>query len=126
MVQTNYQMILDYFKKHTEQAIPSLELLEVFKGQMNKATLYRKLTSIEEGKFIRKNYNMDKKCYEYQYSADCCNHLHLLCKSCGKILHLKCTFAKEFVQHICTDHEFMLDEESTMILGICKECYSHA
>ncbi|MDE7161805.1 MAG: transcriptional repressor, partial [Anaeroplasmataceae bacterium] len=101
-------------------------VLEEFRGQMNKATIYRKLNALEEQKILRKNYNMEKKCYEYQYCPECKNHLHLICKSCGKILHLNCESAKTFVQHISLEHQFLLDQESTMILGICKECSSHA
>lgn len=123
MYQTNHtQLILDFFKNHTEQSIPSLKIIEEFKSKMDRATIYRQLKSLTEQKIIRKSYNIQKKCYEYQYGQDCDNHLHLVCKSCGKIVHLTCASTKEFVNHISSEHQFFMDQGSTMIFGLCKEC----
>lgn len=127
MYQTDYsEQLLDFFKKHSDQSIPSLKVLEEFQSKMNRATVYRKLNSLVEQKLVRKSYNLEKKCYEYQYGNDCDNHLHLICKSCGKLIHLNCESAKEFVKHICKEHDFVMDQGSTMIFGLCKECSTYA
>ncbi|MDE6241707.1 MAG: transcriptional repressor [Anaeroplasmataceae bacterium] len=123
MYQTNHQrIILDFFKAHPEEAYTALALLDVFKSQINKATIYRKLHLLEENKIVRKAYNFTKKAYEYQYAQDCENHLHLVCKACGKIFHLKCEQTFDFITHLSNHHGFLMDQGSTMIFGVCEGC----
>ncbi|MDE6660496.1 MAG: transcriptional repressor [Anaeroplasmataceae bacterium] len=127
MYQTNHQkIILDFFKSHQDQAFTAQALIDRFQGQINKATIYRKLHLLEENKMVRKSYNDMKKSYEYQYALDCENHLHLICKECGKIIHLKCDQTSSFVSHLSNQHGFLIDQRSTMIFGVCEGCKSHA
>lgn len=127
MYQTNHQkVILDFFKKHQEEAFTAYDLICRFQDEINKATVYRKLHQLEENKVIRKSYNLNKKSYEYQYAEDCDNHLHLICKFCGRVTHLKCEQTSSFVSHLSKHHGFLIDQGSTMIFGLCEECKAHA
>ncbi|MDE7106016.1 MAG: transcriptional repressor [Anaeroplasmataceae bacterium] len=123
MYQTNHQrIILDFFKQHKDDSFTAHALLDVFQSQINKATIYRKLHMLEENKILRKSYNFNKKSYEYQYAEDCDNHLHLVCKLCGKIVHLRCEQTNSFVSHLSNHHGFLMDQGSTMIFGVCAGC----
>ena len=127
MYQTNHQkLILEFFENHKAEAFTAQALIEQFQDQINKATVYRKLHLLEENKLVRKSYNIAKKSYEYQYAQDCENHLHLVCKQCGKIVHLKCEEMSSFVSHLSNHHGFLIDQASTMIFGVCEGCKSHA
>ena len=88
---------------------------------MNKATIYRLLIRLEADKKIMKSFNESSQKYEYRIVSDCQNHMHLICKECGKIIHLKCSKAYTFLNHIFNEHSFIIDEK-TNIYGICKEC----
>lgn len=127
MYKTLHQnQIVEFFKEHPDDVFTASDLIEKFQEQMNKATIYRKLHLLEENKMVRKCYNLSKQSYEYQLAQDCENHLHLVCKCCGKIIHLKCEKTNGFLAHLATDHGFMIDQESTMIFGICEGCRNHA
>lgn len=123
MYQTNHQKRLyEYFKTHSNDSFTAKSLIQEFAGQMNKATIYRKLCSLEEEKIIHKSYNPSSKGYEYQYAKDCEQHLHLLCKHCGKIVHLECGEVAGFVEHLSLKHKFLIDQGETLLMGICEEC----
>ena len=127
MYQTNHQReILSLFKNHPEQGYTGVEIVHLFKETINKATIYRKLKNLEENKIIRKNYNPIKKCFEYQFSSDCENHLHLICKQCGKLTHIVCEETNGFIAHISLQHAFEVDKLSTTIFGLCQECKTYA
>lgn len=126
MYQTNHQKeILALFEKNPQQGYTAMAIVEQFRDTINKATIYRKLKNLEENKMIRKSFNPSKNSYEYQYSTNCENHLHLVCKECGKIIHLTCSEANEFVTHIALQHAFEIDACSTTLVGLCKECKAY-
>lgn len=122
MYTTNYQKrIIEFFKTNSNSSFSASNLIDYFKD-INKATIYRKLTILEKEKIIHKGYNPNTKRYEYTYASNCYNHLHLICNKCGNITHLDCIKADNFIKHISTTHNFNVIEGETMLLGICKEC----
>ncbi|MDE7264381.1 MAG: transcriptional repressor [Anaeroplasmataceae bacterium] len=127
MYQTSHQKkLFQYFKSHPTASFSAKSLIEEFKGQINKATIYRKLLCLEEEKLIHKSYNPKSKGYEYQYAKDCDHHFHLLCKHCGKIMHLKCDEVNGFIEHLFLKHSFLIDQGETLLMGLCEECKKYA
>lgn len=123
MYTTNHKKyLIDLFEQNKDKVFSAIYLVDNLKDIMNKATVYRQLKSLEEENIIRKTYNEETCCFEYQYSCECNNHLHLRCVKCGKIIHLKCVDANTFINHIYNEHDFLIDQYQTSILGICKEC----
>lgn len=118
------EKLIQLFQENKEQSFSSIYLVKLFSENMNKTTVYRQLKSLEEKNIIRKNYNEQQQAYEYQYVEDCMNHLHLKCNSCGKVIHLKCNDADLFVQHILENHGFMINQLTSTLSGLCKECIS--
>lgn len=118
----NKQMLLEIFSSDKNKSYTAVELVELLKDKMNKATIYRQLIKMEENKEIVKFYNNKDDIYEYQFYQNCSEHLHLKCSKCGKIIHLKCDVANSFLNHILEGHGFLVDRKQTIIYGICKEC----
>lgn len=123
MYQTKQQKeIKEFFLKHKEESFTAVELITLFEKNMNKATVYRKLLSLEEEGFIRKVYRLRTNGYAYQYSCNCEKHLHLVCQHCNKIIHLECGTAVDFIEHIFNKHSFMINKNQSQIYGLCKDC----
>ena len=73
------------------------------------------------GKFVL--HDGESACYQYVGdSADCCNHYHLKCSECGKLLHVECGFLDKVAEHIFEHHGFTLSAENTVLYGVCAEC----
>ena len=119
---SNQQMLLDIFINNKEKTFTAIELIDLLKDKMNKATIYRQLIKLEESKDIIKFYNNLDDIYEYQLYQECKEHLHLKCVKCGKVVHLKCGETNAFLSHIKDYHGFNVDKMKTVIYGICKEC----
>lgn len=123
MYATDHQKrLLNFFSENQNDSFSAIELVEIFKDEINKATIYRKLSSMVDNRLIKKIYNPIKQNMEYQYLCQCDDHLHLICQSCKKIIHLECGKANEFIHHILTAHQFNINQANTSIYGLCKEC----
>lgn len=116
------KQLICLFEENQEEIYSAAELVSIFKNSMNKATVYRQLKAMEEKNLIRKTFNEKHNAYEYQYALNCNNHLHLKCVRCGKIIHLKCAEASAFIAYIGEVHGFSVNQYSSTIQGICREC----
>lgn len=96
---------------------------------VGKTTVYRQLEKlITEGKIKKLNPHKGKS-FVYQFldeNLECNTHMHLRCVKCGKYVHLSCEFMQSVSSHIYEHHSFVVDNEKTEILGICKACTSVA
>ena len=117
------KMIIDYFINNKDKSFTASELIIHFTDRINKATIYRKLSSLENEGIITKSFNEIEEVFEYRYSLECKNNMHLICKKCRKLEHLKCNDVNNFIGHILSLHNFNIDL-STTLYGVCKECES--
>ena len=74
------------------------------KGQsMGMSTVYRQLDKLVATGFVRK-YIIDENssaCYQYvDRSGECCEHFHLKCNCCGKLIHTDCSLMKKIAEQI--------------------------
>ncbi len=120
--------IRDFFSKHEDEMICASDILERMRSDgltINQATVYRNLDRLEEAGTIRGHRLCDKGEKYYQYLSaghDCPHHLHLYCKSCGRVIHLDCAFMKNIQSHLQKDHGFLLDCGYSVLVGLCDEC----
>lgn len=121
---SNKSILLDHFQKNSDKSFTGNELVSELKPIMNKATVYRQLTTLEAKNLIRKSFNVHLGSYEYTFqpNIDCENHLHLKCTQCGKTIHLECTIVEDFLAHLSEVHEFKINKYLTNLNGLCKEC----
>ncbi len=89
------------------------------------ATIYRQLDRLVKQGIVKK-YLIDERsgaCYQYTGDMEkCCEHYHLKCVSCGKLIHLDCEFLHNINNHILEHHGFVVDNSKTVFYGRCSEC----
>ncbi len=118
------ELLLSILYKEKGYSISAPKILKLVDGKISKATVYRLLNLFEDNGTIRKTFNELSSNYEYQYIENDCsnNHFHLKCISCGKLIHLPCKDANEFIAHIYKQHKFSVNNNLTTIYGICSDC----
>ena len=90
------------------------------------STVYRQLDRLVESGRARKYIVEEGKRACYQYSGDnadhCRRHYHLKCSKCGRLLHVECEYLDKIEQHILEHHGFVINNEKTVLYGICSDC----
>ena len=129
--QSNYKtkqksLILDCIKLTAGKHFTADDIAEMLdeKGQhVGKATVYRHLDRLLSDGEIKK-YTLDGKvgaCYQYS-GENTCEHFHLKCVECGKLIHADCTFLDKLSSHIADEHGFVIDGTRTVFYGRCSQC----
>ena len=92
--------------------------------QIGRTTAYRYLESLAEQGEVRRYQNL-RGITLYQHvaaHAACSEHLHLMCKKCGRLYHVDCSLVRQMFAHISEDHGFELDPRESVLVGICSTC----
>lgn len=90
------------------------------------ATIYRSLDRLCEQGVVRK-FVIDERsgaCFQYASGAECNEHFHLKCISCGRLIHMDCDFLSQMEEHILKEHGFVVSSGKTVIYGKCSDCAS--
>jgi Fur family ferric uptake transcriptional regulator len=130
---TNYytrqgQSILEYMKSLSGGHVTVNQIVRHFEGTeeaIGQTTVYRHLERLAAGGKIRKYIlRKDKSaCYQYLESgAECREHFHLKCETCGRLIHADCDFLDDVEAHLLSRHDFQIDMLKTVFYGTCKEC----
>lgn len=90
---------------------------------VGKATVYRGLDRLLCDGVIKKYTLGDKSGACYQYNGASCEHFHLKCTVCGKLIHADCDFLNKLSSHVSSDHGFVIDGSRTVFYGKCSECF---
>lgn len=89
------------------------------------STVYRQLDKLVACGVVRK-YIVDENssaCYQYVgENGECCEHFHLKCNCCGRLIHTDCTLMKQIAMHMKESHNFEVDLSKTLLYGICSDC----
>lgn len=122
------EVILTWFRKHPEYEGSADTIYSQLKEEgsdINLATVYRNLDRLCEEREIARVRLPESDEMWYRYTPkdrDCEHHLHLICRKCGKIIHLDCDFMQEIENHLAAEHGFALDCEASVLTGLCREC----
>ena len=120
-------MILSFFEANRDKCFSARDILENSNIDVVPATLYRTLSVLtKENKLQRFNSesNKDGAYYKLACTESGDSHIHLICESCGKMIHADCTFVDSMAKHFLKSHSFKLSSAKTAIYGVCKECLS--
>lgn len=113
-------------KKNGDRHITVEELSEQLlqSGEaVGRTTVYRSLERlVEEGKAQKYTAIGESACYQYISGGECCEHFHLKCVSCGKLIHIECRRLAALSEHIAAEHGFKVDMLKTVLYGLCEEC----
>ena len=90
---------------------------------VGKSTVYRHLERLTREGTVRRFVLHDGESACYQFAGDgCCNHYHLKCSRCGRLLHVECEYLDKVSELIYEHHGFTLSEENTVLYGLCADC----
>ena len=123
-------LIADILRENRNKCFTAADvyaLLEKREEGINRATVYRNLDKLTEDGDLMRFRTVDSQSNVYQYVEDkknCHGHLHMQCKECGSIMHLECSFMKEITEHLLSHHQFAIECEGSVIMGICNACRS--
>ena len=121
------RVMMTFLKNHDLEPYSVDELLLEMDKQgekIGRSTAYRYLEQLAENGVVRK-YQNARGVTQYQHvenSIACDGHFHMMCKSCGRLMHVDCDLMRGLSEHIFTDHGFLLDLRETVLMGICGRC----
>ena len=120
--------IMTYLEMHREHSFSAYDVNAYMqeKGiQVNLTTIYRNLDKLTESGVVLKYKTAEDECCRYQCAkphAHCHEHIHMQCRSCGKILHMECEFMEEIIKHLYDHHRFTLECSGSVLMGMCEAC----
>ncbi len=120
------EMILSYLKSCPLPHVTAGDIvmhLNTCGCRIGTATVYRWLERLVDAGQVRKYLLDGGACYQYVGGeADCREHFHLKCLSCGKLFHVDCAYLSTLAPHILEHHGFTVDNSRTVMYGLCSEC----
>lgn len=121
------RVMMSFLKQHDLEPYSVDELVFEMQEQgekIGRSTAYRYLEQLAEQGSVRK-YQNDRGVTQYQHVEDasaCDGHFHMMCKICGRLMHVDCDLMRGLAEHIFSDHGFKLDARETVLKGICARC----
>ena len=122
------KLIKQYTDQHSDQSFTAHHLYEyiVEQGQaVNLSTIFRNLDQFVDEGILTKFKTGHNDVFMYRVNQDvfhCHEHLHLQCKECGKIIHIKKESMDSIIAMLEKDYKFFLDCDISTIGGLCKTC----
>ena len=88
-----------------------------------RSTVYRIVSKmVKEGKLRKITSDLSRHTtYQYLGDSGCCEHLHLKCKDCGRLIHLDEETSHLLEEKIMANGHFAIDE-GAMLFGRCEGC----
>lgn len=121
--------IMKYMSENKDRTVTVKDIDEYLRSEgveVNASTIYRFLNKLSDSGEIMKYVAQKGEQSSFQYikgeEHNCKEHLHLQCVKCGRLIHMECHFMDEISEHVMSHHGFRLQCESSILLGICKEC----
>lgn len=119
--------LMKFMKAHSLENFSVDDVMFRLQGEgahIGRSTVYRYLESMAEQGVVRK-YQNAQGMTQYQHVEDeslCAKHFHMMCKSCGALLHVNCNLMQSLTAHIADEHGFTLDAKETVLVGTCAKC----
>lgn len=111
--------VIQVLQKKPLSVLQILDLVKSKKGIIDKATIYRILTS-----FVRlgivKEINLGGREVRYELS-NCKHHHHLVCENCGYIEDIQLC-EDTLLREVEKQSQFKVKEHSLEFFGTCKKC----
>ncbi len=120
--------IIDCLRENTETGLTIEALMKKLSERgtpVGITTVYRYVGTLVKEGVVRRFPREGKKSVVFQFIENpehCGEHVHLQCKNCGKFVHLGCECMKEANEHLLKSHGFKIDNEKTVLIGLCADC----
>jgi Fur family ferric uptake transcriptional regulator len=87
---------------------------------VNISTVYRTLELLEDlGLVSHAHLSHGAPTY---HAADKPEHIHLICRSCGRITEVEPAVVAPLLDRLAADHGFAADVGHLTVFGVCKDC----
>ena len=88
-----------------------------------KSTVYRIISAMVDEGVVRRISDGKTRHVTYQYlgAKSCSEHLHLKCKTCGRLIHLDEDTSHLLESSILASRNFIIDDGATLF-GKCENC----
>jgi Fur family ferric uptake transcriptional regulator len=125
------KLIIDCLASEAGRHFTADEIVDILKFRRTpvaKSTVYRSLAMLEESGEVRKYFlsESNSACYEFVADAKtCAEHYHLMCLSCGKVVHFESAELGRAFHEIKSAQKpggFFVDGRRTVFYGRCGEC----
>jgi len=115
--------LLAFLAEDAERQLTIEEIAASLPG-IGKSTVYRLVSQLVEAGTVRRFVADNSRRFLYQYAGarDCCEHLHLKCTVCGRLIHLRHGISRQMEQAISSQYGFSIDGAKTMLFGCCGDC----
>lgn len=87
--------------------------------KIGQATIYRNVNDLVESNTIEK---IVDTAGNFHYDGNPKKHIHLICKSCNKIIDIFDANESEFISKVSTDNSILVESANITLEGFCKEC----
>ena len=118
--------ILSFLSKDCNRAFTITEICDaILTDNKGKSTVYRIISELLESGMLKKIADEKTRLVKYQYlgKKNCTEHLHIMCKVCGKLVHLDREVSKGITSIISAHSSFSIDY-SDILKGKCELCAS--
>lgn len=115
--------ILEYLIKDSTHFNAEALINSLRKRQLtvSRATVYRTLSHLVDGGFIREvAINSDQTHYEFIGASN--HHEHIVCEICGLIIEFSDQQLEDRIEKIAHDQLFSITRHTVQIFGICRRC----
>lgn len=122
------EYIIEFLESNKEKRFSAKDVYDYIVlsgGNINLATVYRNIDSLEKKGMLIKSKDCDSDSATYKFvgkKEECHHHLHIECKSCGKMVHLEGDEFKKFSDYILNNLSFTLEYTQSHLVGYCKDC----
>lgn len=120
--------IRTFFSTHQNRRFNASSIQKLMQDSgfgINLATVYRNLDRLVEEQVLSRQKTPEEHENYYQYLSpelSCNQHLHLVCRKCGRVIHLNCDFMETLRSHLLASHGFTIDCRESMLVGLCDQC----
>lgn len=120
------QLMGEFFQNHPHKVFSATQIVQYFAVNHNisASTIYRNLAELDRDGEISQVTNIGGRDTHYQYigSHGCKGQIHMLCSKCQKSMHMSSETVQYLREQLLTVDGFTVDNDSSVIYGICKQC----
>ena len=117
------KQILNLLSGEKEKTFTIEEICDRILTEGGKSTVYRIVSRLTGEGILKKITDQRSRRVSYQYLGEksCCEHLHLKCKSCERLIHLDKSASETIINLLNRSGSFSLDP-TEILGGLCREC----
>ena len=117
------KQILNLLSGEKEKTFTIEEICDRILTEGGKSTVYRIVSRLTGEGILKKITDQRSRRVSYQYLGEksCCEHLHLKCKNCERLIHLDKSASQTIINLLNRSGSFSLDP-TEILGGLCREC----